>query len=216
MSFATHVSPVKQWPGLFALAMAVIPVAAGGQGAAQTLPLTARTKGSPTAPVTVYEMADFQCPVCGRFVSEIWPAIEKEYIATGKVRWIYIMFPLTQIHANAAAAAEFATCAALEGKFWPAHDMLYANQENWSALKNPAPFFQSKIGSLGLKADGMTSCLTSGVGRAMVADDASGSARAGARGTPTFYIEGGLIDRLYPIEVFRTVLDSVWKAKTKK
>ena len=121
MSFATHVSPVKQWPGLFALAMAVIPVAAGGQGAAQTLPLTARTKGSPTAPVTVYEMADFQCPVCGRFVSEIWPAIEKEYIATGKVRWIYIMFPLTQIHANAAAAAEFATCAALEGKFWPAH-----------------------------------------------------------------------------------------------
>ncbi len=216
MSFAAPVSRVKQWHRLVALGMVLTPIAASGQAAAQTLPLTARTKGSANAPVTVYEMADFQCPVCGRFVSEIWPTIEKEYIATGKVKWIYIMFPLTQIHANAAAAAEFATCAALEGKFWQAHDMLYANQENWSALKNPAPFFQSKIGSLGLKADAMTSCLTTGIGRAMVADDASGSERSGARGTPTFYIEGGLMDRLYPIEVFRKVLDSIWAAKTKK
>jgi protein-disulfide isomerase len=194
----------------------IVPEFASAQGAPQSLPLAARTKGSATAPVTVYEMADFQCPVCGRFVKEMWPTIEKEFIATGKVKWIYINMPLTTIHANANAAAIFASCAGVQGKFWPAHDMLYANQANWEKLKDPAPFFQSKIPSLGLKADAMHSCLESGTGAAMVRDDASGAERTGANSTPSLYIEGGLMSGLYPLNVYQAILDSVWKAKTKK
>ena len=47
----------------------------------------ARTKGVATAPVTIYEMSDFQCPYCRRFSLETFPALEREYVATGKVRW---------------------------------------------------------------------------------------------------------------------------------
>ena len=222
MGFESHVSTLKHRlivaalvaPAL-ALSLAVFPSDAGAQGAAQTLPLSARTKGSASAPVTVYEMADFQCPVCRRFALEVWPTIEKEFIATGKVRWIYIMFPLTQIHRNAAASATFAACAATQGKFWPTHDMLFETQESWEKLKDPAPFFQSKVAGLGLKADAMSSCLQSGTGAAMVKDDASGAERSGANSTPSLYIEGGMMAGLYQLPVYQRVLDSIWKSKTK-
>ena len=215
MSFALPVSRVKHLLMAPVLALALA-APSEAQAPAQTLPLSARTRGLATAPVTVYEMADFQCPVCRRFALEIWPTIQKEFVATGKVKWIYIMYPLTQIHANAAASATFAACAATQGRFWQAHDMLFDTQEAWEKLKDPAPFFQSKVAGLGLKADAMSNCLQSGVGTAMVQDDASGAVRAGAQGTPTFYVEGGLIDRLYPVQVYQHILDSIWKAKTKK
>src|SRR6266545_1553093 len=96
--------------------------------AAQPDPLAARAMGAATAPVTVYEMSDFQCPFCKRHVDQTFPTLEKEYVATGKVRWIFINLPLSSIHPNAVAAAEFAMCAARHGKFWPAHDALYRTQ----------------------------------------------------------------------------------------
>lgn len=217
MSFVPPVSHLQRlarartpWIVLLAL-FAAAPLSAQGTDNA----LAARTKGSKSAPVTVYEMADFQCPVCGRFVRENFPTIEKEYIATGKVRWIYINFPLTSIHANAAAAAEFATCAAKQDKFWPTHDMLYRTQESWEKLKNPAPFFESQIPALGLRKDAMAACLQSGAGMAIVRDDAAGSEKSGAHSTPSFYIEGGFMEGLWPIDVFKHVLDSVYAARKK-
>ena len=80
---------------------------AAGTAAAQqptSSATTTRAKGSPSAPVTVYEMSDFQCPYCRRFALETFPAIEKEYITPGKVRWVFVNYPLTSIHANAVAA----------------------------------------------------------------------------------------------------------------
>src|SRR5207247_112706 len=91
-----------------------------------------------TAPVTVYEMSDFQCPFCKRHVDETFPTLEKEYIATGKVRWIFINLPLSSIHPNAVAAAEFAMCAARAGKFWPAHDALYRSEGTHAGSPRPA------------------------------------------------------------------------------
>src|SRR5262245_9584721 len=115
----------------------------GARVAAQEVPLGARTKGSPSAPVVVYEMSDFQCPFCRRHAIETFPVLEREYIRTGKVRWIFINFPLTSIHPNAVAAASFAMCAAKHEKFWPAHDILFTHQEVWGPLKNPAPFLMT-------------------------------------------------------------------------
>jgi protein-disulfide isomerase len=221
MSFATAVSGLKRHPLCrvrWAIAAALLgavarPVPAQGT---ITLPLEQRTKGSATAPVTVYEMADFQCPYCSRFFKETFGAIDSEYIRTGKVRWIFINLPIPDIHPNAIAAAEFAVCAATEGKFWPVHDMLYSLQPDWENLKNPAPFFQSKIAKLGLKSDEMNSCLQSGRGSSMVKDDVAGAQKSGVRSTPSFYIEGGIMEGAQPTAVFRHILDSVYKAKTKK
>ena len=218
MSFAVDVSGLKQLRRSARLsAVTIVALLAPGTARAQAdLPIDARAMGSKTAPVTVYEMADFQCPFCRDFALQTLPTIEKEYIRTGKVRWVFINLPLASIHANATAAAEFAVCAARQGRFWQAHNMLYGTHDKWENLKNAAPYFQSQMLSLGLKPDAMLSCLQSGLGAATVKDDVAGAERTGAHSTPTFYIEGGIMDGAQPIEIFRHVLDSVVAAKRKK
>jgi len=181
--------------------------------AAQTDPLATRTKGSANAPVTVYEMSDFQCPFCKRHAETAFPTLEKEYITTGKVRWIFINLPLTSIHPNAVAAAEFALCASRQGKFWPAHDILFRRQEVWAPLKNPAPYLMTLVDSLKLPRASMSGCLERAETRNEVKSDSEGSVKAGAQSTPTFYIEGGLMAGSWPPEVWRPILDSLLRVK---
>ena len=184
--------------------------------AAQTDPLAARSKGSPKAPVTVYEMSDFQCPYCKRHAEQYFPVLEREYIASGKVRWIFINLPLTDIHTNAVAAAEFAMCAARQNKFWPAHDLLFRLQSTWSVQPNVGPYLIRLGDSLKLSKPEFTTCLEQAQTRAEVRGDAEGAAKAGARSTPTFYIEGGLLPGAVPPEVWRPILDSIYRVKTAK
>ena len=199
---------------LLGAAMALLPATARAQSG--TDPLAARTKGSASAPVTVYEMSDFQCPFCRRHALETWPTLEKEYVATGKVRWVFINFPLTSIHPNAVAAAEFAMCAARQDKFWQAHDVLFRTQGTWAPLKNPAPYLISLVDSLRLAKGPMDQCLQQGQTQAAIKSDTDGSLRSGANSTPTFYIEGGIMAGALPVQVFRTVLDSIYKVKSGK
>jgi len=195
-------------PSLLAL-LGLLPAAA----AAQSDPLASRSLGSTSAPVTVYEMSDFQCPFCRRHAEQSFPTLQEEYIATGKVRWIFINMPLTSIHPNAEPAAEFAMCAARQGRFWPAHDILYRHQEVWAPLKNPGTFFMSLVDSLRLPKAAMVSCLQKGETRAEIKSDAEGAVKAGAGSTPTFYIEGGLLVGTWPPEVWRPILDSLVRVK---
>ena len=184
--------------------------------AAQDVPLSARTKGSATAPVTVYEMSDFQCPFCRRAAIETFPILEREYLQSGKVRWVFVNFPITSLHPNAVAAATFAMCAARHGKFWPAHDLLFRHQETWGPLKNPAPFLMTLIDSLSLPKPAMTTCLEKQETVAQIKSDAEGAAKSGAQSTPTFYIEGTLIVGAQPVQLFREVIDSIYQLKSKK
>lgn len=182
--------------------------------AAQSAPsLAARTRGAATAPITVYEMSDFQCPYCRRFALNTFPELEREYIATGKVRWVFINFPLTMIHPNAAAAAEVALCAGNNGKFWEVHDLLFRNQATWAPLKEPGAFFLTLADSAAIPADAFQKCLVDRVTLQEVANDAKGSVQSGASSTPSFYIEGGLLPGAQPVEVFRQILDSIYTAK---
>jgi protein-disulfide isomerase len=176
-----------------------------------------RSKGSAAAALTVYELSDFQCPWCRRQATETLPILEKEYIETGKVRWIFLNFPLTQLHPNAAAAAEFAMCAAKIDKFWPIHDLLFTYQEKWAPLKDPAPFLLSLADSAGLQREDLTACLQSHEMQGLVRSEAEGAAKSGVQSTPTVYIEGvGMLAGAAPVAVFRQVLDSLWKEKTAK
>src|SRR6266702_4571129 len=75
-------------------------------GAAQLDPLVARSRGRLNAPVTVYEMSDFQCPYCKAFALTTLPLLEREYVASGKVRFVFINLPLPSLHASATVAAE--------------------------------------------------------------------------------------------------------------
>lgn len=177
-------------------------------------PLAARTKGSSTAPVTVYEMSDFQCPYCKRFAEQTFPRLEQSYITPGKVRWVFVNFPLTSVHDHAAAAAELALCAGKQKGFWRVHDLLFQYQKAWAPLKEPAPFFLSLADSAGLSKKALLACLQAPEARAALKAEAEGSQRSGATSTPTFYIEGGLMEGALPFDVFKRVLDSVYAGKT--
>jgi len=176
-------------------------------------PLAGRIRGSASAPVTVYEMSDFQCPYCREFALNTFPAIDSTYVATGRVRWAFVNFPLTNIHPNAVAAAEVALCAAQQGGFWRVHDLLYQHQDVWAPLKAPAAFFVTLADSAKLSKPALLTCLQSPSTEDAIRADAQGASRSGASSTPTFYIEGGLLVGAQPLEVFRQVLDSILRAK---
>jgi len=198
------------WLRAVLLVALLAPTPALAQTAAQ---IAARTKGATTAPITVYEMSDFQCPFCQRFAIQTFPTIDREYIATGKVRWIFVNFPLTQLHPNAVPAAQFATCAGRQGKFWPVHDALFATQSTWAPLRNPGPFLLSLVDSLRIARGSLEACLQATETVAEIRLDAEGARRAGATSTPTFYVEGLLIKGAHPIGVFRQLFDSLYAAK---
>ena len=203
---------MRSWPLLVAAAaVTALPAALPAQQA--DAPLAGRSKGASSAPVTVYEMSDFQCPYCRRFALETFPTLEREYINTRKVRWVFVNFPITEIHPNAAAAAAVAHCAARQGAFWQVHDLLYTHQETWAPLKEPGPFLATLADSAKISRKMLLSCLASSDTRTEIESEAEGSRRAGANSTPSFYIEGGIMSGALPVEVFRRVLDSVVATK---
>src|SRR5438552_18737777 len=83
-----------------------------GSDLTQPDPLAARAKGRADAPVTVYEMSDFQCPYCRVFAMSTMPVLEREYIEPGKVRFVYINMPLERVVRTAASEAACAVCVA--------------------------------------------------------------------------------------------------------
>lgn len=199
-------------PGVPAVIAAIGLVLAPG-AAAQMAPVEVRAKGNPQAPITVVELSDFQCPWCRRFTIETLPALEREYIAPGKVRLVFINFPLTEIHRNAAAAHEAAMCAARQGKFWPMHDILFRKQEDWAPLHEPGATLLAYADSIAADREQLRRCVESGATRAEIETDARSAFRTGANSTPTFLIEGGLLAGQHGIEVWRPILDSILRER---
>lgn len=197
------------------LALSVLVVAALATPLRAQDPTAARTKGSPTAPVTVYEMSDFQCPFCARFALEIFPALDSAYIQTGKVRWIFVNFPLP-MHPNAVSAAQVAMCASRQNKFWPVHDLLFRNQKVWAPLEAPGEYLLTFADSASLDSAAFKECLMTGATRAEIESDAQAAVRSGAKSTPSFYIEGGIMAGAQPVSVFGPILDSIYAEKTAK
>jgi protein-disulfide isomerase len=115
------------------------------------------SRGNADAPVTVVEYADFQCPACGVFATTMGPELVKDYVDTGKVRFVFHDFPLPQ-HANAIPAAEAARCAADQGAFWPYHDLLYAKQAEWENSRQPLTLFASYAEQLKLDRGAFETC----------------------------------------------------------
>jgi protein-disulfide isomerase len=182
-------------------------------------PLTARSKGRADAPVTVYEMADFQCPACRMFAVTVLPSLDSEFIQTGKVRWVFINLPLTSIHPNAMAAAEVAMCASRQGagRFWALHDALYRHQDEWAKLAQPRDSLVALAQRAGAARAKLLACLAEGSARKTVELDAERAARSGAHATPSFYIEGGLLEGApYTPEPMRKLLDSIYAVRTRR
>jgi protein-disulfide isomerase len=174
----------------------------------------ARIQGSPTAPIWVIEVSDFQCPFCKQWHDETYAKLRDEFVRTGKVRLAYVNFPLAQ-HTFALPAAEAAMCAGVQGKFWEMHDALFANQAKWEALPSPTVAFDSLARAAGVDIPRWRQCVESGKMKPLIAADQDRARVAGAASTPTFMIGDRMLVGAQPIENLRSAIDSAL-AKSKK
>jgi protein-disulfide isomerase len=167
----------------------------------------ARIQGSPTAPVWVIEVSDFQCPYCKQWHDQTYPAVRDQLVRTGKVRLAYVNFPLS-IHAHAFPAAEAAMCAAAQDKFWQMHDALFASQARWENDGTPGTVFDSLARSTGVDMKRWRQCVSAGTMRPLIEADHDRASRAGASATPSFMIGDELLTGAQPLAALQQAIDS--------
>jgi len=162
---------------------------------------------APGAHVTVVEFSDFGCPYCGRFERQTFPALRKEFVETGKVRWRFVPFVLGMFP-NGGEAMKAASCVADQGDgpFWKMHDLLFQNQDAWKNARDPDALLQSYAVAAGVEAGPWKECYRgSRANDRMAAADALAE-RSGVRSTPSFFIDGKLVQGALPLEDFRRLL----------
>lgn len=169
--------------------------------------------GAATAPVTMVEYADFKCPFCARFTSQTEPEIVRTYVDTGKVKLVWRDF--VNIDAESQPTAEAASCAAVQGKFWPYHDALYdyiwtnfygvnVNAEGRTAYTG---HYEELAAAAGLDIPTFRSCVSSRATKDSVESDRRSGAQAGVQGTPSFFINGRKVVGAQPYAVFEQLIE---------
>jgi protein-disulfide isomerase len=172
-------------------------------------------KGKKDAKLTLVEFSEYQCPFCGRHVRDTYPTLDKEYVQTGKVKYVFRDLPLESIHKNAFKAAEATHCAGEQGKFWELHDRLFENQK---ALE-PASL-TAHAQAIGVDAKKFQACLDGGKYAAEIRKDIAEASKYGITGTPTSVIgltqpDGSTIKVLrvlrgaQPLANFKEALDAI-------
>ena len=171
--------------------------------------------GSENAPVTMVEFSDYQCPFCRRFATTVFPTIKREYIDTGKVRYVFRDFPLSSIHPQAQKAHEGAHCAREQNKYWEMHDLLFQDQK-----KLPSQEMSQFAEQVGLDVDTFQHCLDSGKHGPSIKKDIADGSKAGVRGTPSFVIgksgdgktiTGTLVRGAQPLARFKQAIETAQK-----
>src|SRR3954453_5355466 len=138
--------------------------------------------GRPDAPLTMVEFTDLQCPFCRQYASVTFAEIKKNWIDTGKLRYISHDFPL-DFHPQAMAAARAARCAGEQGKFW---DMRFNLVTNANVLS--AEYITKTAGDLKLDSKAFATCTASAKFDAEIQADQQEGAKIGVGGTPTFVL----------------------------
>ena len=171
----------------------------------------ARIKGDTTAKVWMVIVSDFQCPFCKIWHDSTAATVDREYVATGKIRVAYVNFPLRR-HQFAMLAAESAMCAGSEGKFWEFHDALFEAQDKWSVTSDAAPSFEAMATGLGLDVAQWKSCVASHVMEPMIKADLQRGVSSGVNATPSFLIGQTKLEGAARAPAFRDAIDKALAA----
>jgi protein-disulfide isomerase len=177
---------------------------------------TNHTKGKGTSGVTLVQYGDFQCPGCGAFYP-IVKQVTDHY--KDEITFKFVNFPLTQIHLNALAAARAAEAASNQGKFWEMHDLLYGGQIDWSESSNATTIFEGYASQLKLDMARYRKDFASAETNAIINADIATGQKLKVTGTPTFFLDGKLIEdnqNIASAEKFQAVIDAAILAKTGK
>jgi protein-disulfide isomerase len=168
--------------------------------------------GSISAPITIIEFGDYQCPQCNNWFHNTRPQLETNFIEIGKANLVFV--DLAFFGPNSISAAEATYCADDQGKYWEYHNTLYSNQQGindgWANNEN----LKSFASQLNLDRKLFDGCLDSEKYKNRVEMNVLEAKRNGASATPTFIIVGPngvqkTIEGAQPFSVFKQVLDSI-------
>lgn len=140
-------------------------------------------KGESTARLVLIEFSDYQCPFCAQHARETFPKLDRDYVKTGKLKYVFGDLPLEEIHPDALRAAKAAACASDQGKYWEMHDQLFKSQ---NALGQGELSLHAQ--ALGLEVLPFQRCLFSDKHEARIRHARDVAASVGVSGTPTFLV----------------------------
>lgn len=164
------------------------------------------SQGPSDAPVELVEFSDFQCPFCQRAN----PTVQQVLKTYGdRIHFVYRHYPLPN-HPNARPAAEAAVCADAQGKFWPYHDLLFANPDKLGTAD-----LKGHASALGLDAAKFGACVDDRQSKDTVDLDLKDANGAGVTGTPAFFVNGRALEGAQPFEAFKRLIDEELAAKKK-
>jgi protein-disulfide isomerase len=164
----------------------------------------APTVGGKNAPVTIVEFSDFQCPFCSKALP-ILKELKKKY--GDKIKVAFKHYPLP-FHKQAEKAAVASMCAHEQGekKFWEYHDHLFENQSKLEVAD-----LKAAAKKLGLKTQEFDECLDGNKYLAYVRENVKEAQELGVKSTPTFFVNGKLVNGAQPVAVFSELIDAELK-----
>jgi protein-disulfide isomerase len=170
--------------------------------------------GSETAKLEIIEYADFECPACQQFAVLTMPDIRDRYINTGVVRWRFQDFPLYGLHKKTTFAHQGAACANEQGRFWEMHDQLYFNQGKWVPAGNSAKVVRELAKAAGVDLAKYDSCIDAGGFQKRIDASARRGNALGVGSTPTFIVNGQLIEAAQTFDAFKVIIENALKKPT--
>jgi protein-disulfide isomerase len=167
--------------------------------------------------VTLIEFSDYECPFCIKYFTQTLPLIQANYVATGKIRYVFKDFPVDANHPMAIRAHEAAHCAMEQQKFWALHVKLF------SAPGTHTPDqLVARATEAGLDVPAFQACIASGRPTAAIRASVALAEQLGADGTPAFYLGTRdlsnqhvhvvkMIDGAQPYSAFQQAIDELLK-----
>jgi protein-disulfide isomerase len=162
-------------------------------------------RGKSTAPVTLEEFADFQCPACATTTMGTIRPLEKDY--GSRLRVVFWNFPLPN-HKHGRDAALAAEAASLQDRFWEMHDLLYENQSAWSEVEEARPLFDDYARQLHLDVERFKKDFQSAKVAAQVDHQREHGVSRGVQNTPTIFINKQLVTPPFSSERLHEAIDA--------
>jgi protein-disulfide isomerase len=140
-------------------------------------------KGSATSTVALVEFSDYECPYCIRHFTQVMPDIQRTYIDTNKIRYMFRDFPIDELHPQSIRAHVAAHCAVEQGKFWDLHNRLFSKAGSHTPEELDARARES-----GLNQTAFDACVAADKYSASIRQSTAFAISLGASGTPFFIV----------------------------
>jgi protein-disulfide isomerase len=181
--------------------------------------LGAPVMGNEGARLALVEYSDFQCPFCRRHALETLPRLRREFVETGKLRYVFRHLPLDRLHPQSRSLAGFAVCAQQQEKFWQVHDLLFTFPKGMAATS--ASTLESQLAPAGMDMKVFRTCQQSPLIAGRVSSEVDDARRLGFSSTPSFILgsieSDGLvrivevISGAQPFALFKSKIDHALK-----